>query len=372
MTTEYITLDVWDAENVRVKAKQREINSRFLEVQFIDKNEPLDLEDKQVFFLAKRPDGDIIFDRCEIINKETGKINLALTSQISAVAGIIKDCEFDIISQDLSKLKVKGLILEIEKCTDFDSETESTSEFTALEEAMAGYERASDAIDAHIADKDNPHEVTATQIGAAESNHTHSQYLTAETDPTVPSWAKAATKPTYSYSEISNTPTIPTTLTDLGGTLPISQGGTNATTASDALSSLGGVPLTSTVNSKALSNNITLNASDVGAVSTSDIITVDRAATNYNSTIPASSYGTLTFELPYPANQMKILGVSRCYSWGNTSSDFKGTQYYITIQGVEFPVVSTTSTTVTLRLYNQSNVPLYSAALVSFPYMLKN
>lgn len=237
---------------------------------------------------------------------------------------------------------------------------------------MAGYERASDAIDAHIADKDNPHEVTATQIGAAESNHTHSQYLTAETDPTVPSWAKAATKPTYSYSEISNTPTIPTTLTDLSGTLPISQGGTNATTASDALSSLGGVPLTSTVNSKALSNNITLSASDVGAVSTSDIITVDRAATNYNSTIPASSYGTLTFELPYPANQMKILGVSRCYSWGNTSSDFKWTQYYITIQGVEFPVVSTTSTTVTLRLYNQSNVPLYSAALVSFPYMLKN
>ncbi len=30
-----------------------------------------------------------------------------------------------------------------------------------------------------------------------------------ETDPTVPSWAKQATKPTYDYSEITNTPTIP-------------------------------------------------------------------------------------------------------------------------------------------------------------------
>ena len=30
-----------------------------------------------------------------------------------------------------------------------------------------------------------------------------------ETDPTVPAWAKASTKPTYSYSEIQNTPTIP-------------------------------------------------------------------------------------------------------------------------------------------------------------------
>lgn len=30
-----------------------------------------------------------------------------------------------------------------------------------------------------------------------------------ETDPTVPAWAKASTKPSYSYSEISGTPTIP-------------------------------------------------------------------------------------------------------------------------------------------------------------------
>lgn len=39
-----------------------------------------------------------------------------------------------------------------------------------------------------------------------------SGYLTSytETDPTVPSWAKAQSKPTYDYSEITNTPTIPT------------------------------------------------------------------------------------------------------------------------------------------------------------------
>lgn len=36
-----------------------------------------------------------------------------------------------------------------------------------------------------------------------------------ETDPTVPSWAKQSTKPTYSYSEITGTPTIPTKTSDL-------------------------------------------------------------------------------------------------------------------------------------------------------------
>ena len=51
-----------------------------------------------------------------------------------------------------------------------------------------------------------------------------------ETDPTVPAWAKAATKPTYSASDV------------------------------------GAVPTTRTVNGKALSSNITLSASDVKAL----------------------------------------------------------------------------------------------------------
>ena len=37
-----------------------------------------------------------------------------------------------------------------------------------------------------------------------------SGFLTEETDPTVPEWAKAETKPAYDYSEIYNTPEIPT------------------------------------------------------------------------------------------------------------------------------------------------------------------
>ena len=49
-----------------------------------------------------------------------------------------------------------------------------------------------------------------------------------ETDPTVPSWAKASTKPTYTASEV------------------------------------GAIPVSRTINGKALSNDITLDASDIG------------------------------------------------------------------------------------------------------------
>lgn len=36
-----------------------------------------------------------------------------------------------------------------------------------------------------------------------------------ESDPTVPAWAKNATKPSYSYDEITNKPTVPTKTSDL-------------------------------------------------------------------------------------------------------------------------------------------------------------
>lgn len=40
----------------------------------------------------------------------------------------------------------------------------------------------------------------------APGDHSHSQYLTGESDPTVPSWAKAETKPTYTAGEVGADP----------------------------------------------------------------------------------------------------------------------------------------------------------------------
>lgn len=59
-----------------------------------------------------------------------------------------------------------------------------------------------------------------------------------ETDPTVPSWAKAASKPSYTASEV------------------------------------GAVPTSRTVNGKKLSSNITLTASEIGAVSNESTLTL--------------------------------------------------------------------------------------------------
>ena len=145
MTTKSITLDVWQSNDVRVKVNQGEIDSRFLQIKITDKNKAFDLADKTVVFYATKPDGELIFNYCEIIDAQKGVVNLAMTSQMSIVPGIMRDCEINIIDAGVTKLKVKGLSIEIVRCTDFDAAVESTSEFTALDETLADVQAVMDA-----------------------------------------------------------------------------------------------------------------------------------------------------------------------------------------------------------------------------------
>ena len=131
-----------------------------------------------------------------------------------------------------------------------------------------------------------------------------------ETDPTVPSWAKASSKPSYNFSEIGSTPTSLSgygitnayTKTEVDGLVAgvLHYKGTKATVSAlpssgnttgdtwhvtadgsewawdgtewqelgTAVDLSGYVPTSRTVNGKALTGNISLSASDVGAVAT--------------------------------------------------------------------------------------------------------
>jgi hypothetical protein len=138
--------------------------------------------------------------------------------------------------------------------------------------------RVDDATAGHIAKKDNPHGVTKAQVGLgnadntkdadkpistatqaaldgkSNTNHNHAgvyqpagDYLTAEADPTVPAWAKAASKPAYTASEV------------------------------------GAVPTTRKVNGKALSADVTLSAADVGADAAGAAAGVQTNLTNHTN-----------------------------------------------------------------------------------------
>lgn len=85
--------------------------------------------------------------------------------------------------------------------------------------------------------------------------------VTTESDPTISSWAKASTKPSYTASEVG---AVPTTRTVNGKEL--------SSDISLTSTDVGAVPRSRTVNGKALTGNITLTAEDVGALPSSTVI----------------------------------------------------------------------------------------------------
>ena len=94
--------------------------------------------------------------------------------------------------------------------------------------------------------------VTPANIGASATGHKHTKseitdFPTSMPASDVSAWAKAASKPTYTASEV----------------------GARPSTWTPSASDVGAVPTSRTVNGKALSGDITLAASDVGAATSS-------------------------------------------------------------------------------------------------------
>ena len=255
MTTKSITLNVWQPNDVRVQVNQGEVNSRFLEIKILDKKKAFNLTDKTVIFYATKPDGNLIFNYCEIIDAQKGLINLAMTSQMSIVPGIMRDCEIDILDEELTKLKVKGLSIEIIRCTDFESAIESTSEFTVLDEALADVKKVMDAYsEENIMEKIMSMDGEGSGLDADLLDGKHgSEYAT----------SAQGTKADSAIQGIKAN----------GLVLPIDSGNAVNLTPEN----LNVVPISRTVNNKELSSDITLSYSDVGGASSAQGSKADSA-----------------------------------------------------------------------------------------------
>lgn len=163
--------------------------------------------------------------------------------------------------------------------------------------------------------KDNLGTAAALDVGTNEGNipvlNENGQLApSTETDPTVPAWAKEKTKPTYTYSEIQDTPG----LEDLTGVLPITNGGTGASSLTDAQKNLQWYRSLSQLN---LSNGC----------STHDIIEALPNFSIYSSSVnnvsqlsdAPAEWGQLTI---IKSNVRKIILFNQSLSIGNNSNNF--------------------------------------------------
>ena len=130
---------------------------------------------------------------------------------------------------------------------------------------------AGNRLTAHEGRADNPHGVTAAQVGAYTKDEADDKIAAAtagllrtESDPTVPAWAKAAKKPTYTATEV------------------------------------GAVPTGRKVNGKALSADVTLGAADVNAYT--------KAETDGKISSATSGLASVTSALALKADKSALSG----------------------------------------------------------------
>ena len=191
MITKQVSLNIWNTNNVVVYANSGEVDCRYIEVSFKDENQNnINLTNKSVTFYAKKSDNTTIFNYCTV-DTINNTATIELTSQALSVPGIL-ECEFQIFDKDNVLLKVNGLKIFVSDSEDFSQAIESSSESNVLtsliNDVKENSEKIGNLVDLTTTEKSNV-------VGA--------------------------------INEVNSK------------TIPISQGGTGATTASSAISNLG-------------------------------------------------------------------------------------------------------------------------------------
>lgn len=165
MTTENIALQAWRKDiSYILHAVQGESDSRTFNFILYDQTGAvISPAGKTVSFYVQKPDGNIVM----LATTTSGStISVTLTLQACAVPGVMP-CWIQLVDENGDDLRVDSLLLDVQAC-DFDGAVESSSEFTALQEALGDVAKFS----GHLTDYSNPHQVTAEQANAVPTERT--------------------------------------------------------------------------------------------------------------------------------------------------------------------------------------------------------
>lgn len=187
MISKPITLQTWERNDdlQPVRIMQGDAMSRVLKITLASNGAPVDLTNTAVSAHFLRPQDLQSFLPAEIVDPLSGLVQVTLTSQISAVPGIV-NLIVRVVKADPSEVLFSGTArIEVMQNSVDDSAAEATNEFTALTVALAqvqGFEGRIDDLETgkiDIAEKAAPNGVatldtngkivqmpTATDVGA--------------------------------------------------------------------------------------------------------------------------------------------------------------------------------------------------------------
>jgi hypothetical protein len=167
-------------------AKQGDINSRFLKVTFAHNGEKIEIKSTSTAMIGgERPDGQSKTFAGEV--NADGTATVPLVGWMLELTGLLK-CDVTIVDVDGRKLSSTSFKVMVDEaaCSDDDITTDDNYDILtslanaleggeeiikACEEATAAATEATQLASSHPNNRENPHGVTAAQIGAAPSGY---------------------------------------------------------------------------------------------------------------------------------------------------------------------------------------------------------
>lgn len=135
MIIKQLHVDLWQKILQPITVVQHEAEGRRLAITLTGGGLPVNLTGCDVIFYAQKPDENILFNNCVIVDEAAGQVEYTITEQTVVLAGTLK-C-WIVVIKDGKTIRSQEFHITVQESPDFTGAVESTSEFTDLEVALA-------------------------------------------------------------------------------------------------------------------------------------------------------------------------------------------------------------------------------------------
>lgn len=134
MEVENIVLDIV-MDNYDVLKSVQGDNGRIINVKIVSNGKVVNLDDYLPTLVIVKPDNTEIFNSCKALDSKQGILQIELTEQINAVAGILKCC-LQLFGKDKKLISTTNFQIEVSEGLSPKTVT-SSNEYTQLTEALS-------------------------------------------------------------------------------------------------------------------------------------------------------------------------------------------------------------------------------------------
>lgn len=125
-----IRLYAWKTNYQTFRIVQGEVDSRTFNIQLFSTTIPVNLSKCSVMLYAVKPDSNVVYTECDVLDATNGLVSVTLDEQIAAVEGTV-DCWIQVIGEGGTDLRFEGMNIQVGEC-DITRSIESSSEFKAF------------------------------------------------------------------------------------------------------------------------------------------------------------------------------------------------------------------------------------------------